>query len=93
MRNLARVLAFDVAAPLAAISALLIIGVMLGWPLWWVAVCSILCLLIVEAVLVNAVLYRRDSVTVGTDDDKPGLRLGVSDVNGKPMISRLESVR
>lgn len=77
MRNLARVLVFDVAAPLAAIAALLVIGVMLGWPLWWVAVCSMLCLLIVQAVIVNVVLYRRDSVTVGTDDDAPGLRLAV----------------
>ncbi len=33
MRNLARVLAFDVAAPIAAIAALLAIGVVLGWPL------------------------------------------------------------
>lgn len=75
MRNLARVLGFDVAAPLAAIGALLVIGVMLGWPLWWVSVCSILCLLIVQAVILNIVLYRRDSVTLGTDDDTPGLRL------------------
>ncbi|GAA2770845.1 hypothetical protein [Mycolicibacterium pallens] len=77
MRNLARVLAFDVAAPLAAIAGLLAIGVVLGWPLWWVAVCSMLCLLIVEGVIVNVVLFRRDSVTVGTDDDGPGLRLAV----------------
>ena len=77
MRNLARVLAFDIAAPLAAIAALLAIGLMLDWPLWWVSVCSMLCLLIVEGVIVNLVLYRRDSVTVGTDDDGPGLRLAV----------------
>ena len=77
MRNLARVLVFDAIAPAVAISALLIIGVMLDWPLWWVSVCSILCLLIVEAVVVNIVGYRRDSVTVGTDDDKPVLRLAV----------------
>ena len=38
MRNLLRVLAFDVAAPLAAVAALLTIGVMLGWPLWGVGV-------------------------------------------------------
>ena len=80
MRNLARVLAFDIAAPAAAVSGLLIIGVMLEWPLWWVSVCSILCLLIVEGVVVNIVAYRRDSVTVGTDDDKPGLRLAVAGV-------------
>lgn len=77
MRNLARVLAFDVAAPLAAVAALLVIGVMLGWPLWWVSVCSMLCLLIFQAVIVNVVLFRRDSVTVGTDDDAPALRLAV----------------
>jgi hypothetical protein len=71
------VLAFDVLAPLAAITALLVIGVMLSWPLWWVSVCSVLCLLIVQAIIVNVVLYRRDSVTVGTDDDAPGLRLAV----------------
>ncbi|AQT78164.1 hypothetical protein B1R94_01295 [Mycolicibacterium litorale] len=77
MRNLARVVAFDVAAPLAAIGALLAIGVVLGWPLWWVSVCSMLGLLIVEGMIVNFVLYRRDSVTLGTDDDGPGLRLAV----------------
>lgn len=77
MRNLARVLAFDVAAPIAAVAAVLAIGVVLGWPLWWVSVCSVLCLLIVEGMIVNVVLYRRDSVTVGTDDDGPGLRLAV----------------
>lgn len=75
MRNVLRVLAFDVAAPLGAIAGLLAIGVMLGWPSWWVAVCSMLCLLVVQAVIVNVVLYRRDSVTLGTDDDAPGLRL------------------
>jgi hypothetical protein len=36
-----------------------------------------LCLLIVEGLLVNLTLYRRDSVTVGSDDDGPGLRLAV----------------
>ncbi len=77
MRNLARVLAFDIAAPLAAIAALLAIGTVLGWPLWWVSVCSMLGLLVVEGVIVNFVLYRRDSVTVGTDDEGPGLRLAV----------------
>ncbi len=73
--NAARVLAFDVAAPIAVIVGLLAIGVVIGWPLWWVSVCSMLCLLVVQAVLVNAVLYRRDAVTMGTDDDAPGLRL------------------
>ena len=77
MRNAWRVLAFDVAAPLVAIAAVLAIGVVLGWPRWWVAACSVLVLLIVEGVLVNVWLLRRDSVTIGTDDDAPGLRLAV----------------
>lgn len=77
MRNVWRVAAFDVAPPLAAIAALVYVGMALGWPLWWVALCSVLCLLIVEGVVVNVVLARRDAVTVGTDDDGPGLRLGV----------------
>ncbi|BBU24897.1 hypothetical protein [Mycobacterium xenopi] len=75
MRNLWRVLAFDVAAPLGAIGALAMIGIILAWPLWWVALCSVLMLLIVEGVVINFVLARRDSVTVGTDDDAPALRL------------------
>jgi len=78
LRNLARLIAVDVTAPLAVIGGLLMIGVILGWPLWWVAVCSMLCLLVVEAVIVNVVLYRRDSVTAGTDDDAPLLRLAVA---------------
>jgi len=72
-----RVLAFDVAAPLAAIAALLTIGIVLSWPLWWVSVSSVLVLLIVEGVVANFWLLHRDSVTVGTDDDAPGLRLAV----------------
>lgn len=77
MRNAWRIAAFDVAAPLAAVAALVYIGVALAWPLWWVSVCSVLCLLIAEGVIVNVVLARRDAVTVGTDDDGPGLRLAV----------------
>ncbi|MBV8182662.1 MAG: hypothetical protein JO045_28500 [Mycobacterium sp.] len=77
MRNAWRVFAFDIAAPLAAICALLAIGIVLGWPRWWVAACSVLVLLIVEAVAVNVWLLRRDSVTVGTDDDAPAVRLAV----------------
>jgi hypothetical protein len=75
LRNLLRVLAFDVAAPVATIAALFYLGMTLGWPLWWVSLASVLCVLIVEAVIVNVVLARRDGVTVGTDDDRPGLRL------------------
>jgi len=77
MRNVWRLLAFDVMAPLAAIAALLMVGVILDWPLWWVSGCSVLILLIVEGVGVNFWLLRRDSVSVGTDDDAPGLRLAV----------------
>lgn len=75
MRNRWRVLAFDIVAPLSAIAALLMIGTFLGWPLWWVAVASMLGLLVVEGVLLNFYLLRRDGVTVGTDDDGPALRL------------------
>lgn len=87
MRNLLRVLAFDVAAPLAAIGALVYIGLALAWPLWWVAVCSVLCLLIVQGVIVDIVLARRDGVTVGTDDDGPGLRLAVAGVATAALIA------
>ena len=74
MSNRIRVLIFDIALPLLIIGALLTIGVMLGWPLWWVSVCSMLCLLVAQAVVLNAVGFRRDSVTMGTDDDAPALR-------------------
>lgn len=87
MRNLARVLAFDVAAPLAAVVALLAIGMMLGWPLWWVSLCSMLCLLVAQGVIVNFVLFRRDSVTVGTDDDGPGLRLAVVGLSTAALVA------
>ena len=77
MRNRLRVLAFDIAAPLVGFAALVFIGMAMDWPLWWVSLASVLCLLIVEGVIVNIVLARRDGVTVGTDDDGPGLRLAV----------------
>ncbi len=75
--SLWRVLAFDIAAPLATIAALLMIGVALRWPLWWVSTCSILALLITAGMLVNFVLFRRNSVTFGTNDNSPRLRLAV----------------
>jgi hypothetical protein len=77
MRNLWRLLAFDIVAPLAAIAALLMIGFVVEWPLWWVSACTVLLVLIVEGVGANFWLLRRDSVSVGTDDDAPGLRLAV----------------
>ena len=64
-------------APLAAIAALVYVGAALAWPLWWVSVCSVLCLLIVQGMIVDYVLFRRDGVTIGTDDDGPVLRLAV----------------
>ncbi|QLL07894.1 hypothetical protein [Mycobacterium vicinigordonae] len=77
MRNAWRLVVFDILAPLAAIAALGAIGVVLEWPKWWVAVGTALALLIVQGVLVNLWLLRRDAVSVGTDDDAPGLRLAV----------------
>ena len=77
MRNVLRVLLFDVVVPIVAVGALLAVGMFLGWPLWWVAVASMLCLLVVEAVLLNAYLVRRDRVSFGTDDDGPRLRLAL----------------
>lgn len=77
MRNRWRVLVFDVVCPLVAIAALLGIGVILGWPIWWVVAASMLGLLVVEGVVANLVLMRRDGVTVGTDDDGAPLRLAV----------------
>jgi hypothetical protein len=87
MRNRLRVLAFDVLAPAAAIAALVFIGVALAWPLWWVSVASMLCLLIVQAVIVNIALMRRDGVTLGTDDDRPGLRLAVVAVAAAALVA------
>lgn len=87
MRNAWRVLAFDIVAPLAAIAALLTIGIMLGWPLWWVALCPVLALLIVEGLLVDFWLLRRDAVSIGTDDDRPGLRLAVVGVCAAALVA------
>ena len=87
MRNAWRIAAFDIAAPLAAIAALLMIGYALDWRVWWVAVCSVLCTLIVEGVIVNFVLFRRDRVTLGTDDDGPGLRLAVVGLSTAALVA------
>ena len=89
MRNLWRLLAFDIVAPLAAIAALLMIGVVLGWPLWWVSACSVLVLLIVQGTAVNFWLLRRDSVSVGTDDEGPGLRLAVVFLSTAALVAAL----
>lgn len=87
MRNPLRVVLFDVLAPLAALVALIYVGMALAWPLWWVSVCSVLCLLIVQAMVVDYVLYRRDGVTVGTDDEGPGLRLAVVGIAAAALIA------
>ncbi|MEZ0053402.1 hypothetical protein ABIA30_004431 [Mycobacterium sp. MAA66] len=75
MRNLWRVVAFDFLVPLLIVAALVYIGFVLDWPMWWAAVAAVLALLVVQSSAVNFVLYRRDGVTLGTDDDRPGLRL------------------
>lgn len=77
LRTLWRMLAFDIVAPLVIIAGLVLIGVVREWPQWWVAACAVLILLVVEGVILNFALLRRDSVTVGTDDERPGLRLAV----------------
>ena len=86
MRNAWRVLAFDVAAPLAAIAALLAIGVVLAWPAWWVSMCSVLVLLIVEGVAVNVFLLRRDSALL----DRPLGKLRQRFLDpGKSLVEKL----
>lgn len=77
MRNAWRVLVFDILAPLAVLASLVYIGLALDRPLWWVVVGTILGLLVLQASVVNFVLFRRDGVTMGTDDDAPRLRFAV----------------
>ena len=48
MRNFVQVLLIDVVVPVAVLVALALMGLFLGWPLWWVAVASMLALLVVE---------------------------------------------
>ena len=87
MNNRIRVLIFDIALPLLIIGGLVAIGVMLGWPLWWVSVCSMLCLLVAQGMVLNAVGFRRDSVTMGTDDDAPGLRFATVGLAAATLVS------
>ena len=58
MRNRLRVLAFDIAAPLVGIAALVFIGMAMDWPLWWVSLASVLCLLIVPIVVYQQMQAR-----------------------------------
>jgi hypothetical protein len=46
-------------------------------------------LLVVEGMAVNFVLFRRDAVTVGTDDQRPGLRLIVVAVATAALVATL----
>lgn len=87
MRNILRLFVFDVLAPAGVVGALVFIGLVTGWPLWWVAIASMLCLLAVQAVAINFMLMRRDRVTVGTDDDSPGLRLAVAGVATAALVA------
>lgn len=87
MRNILRVIAFDILAPLAIIAGLDYIGFVLDWPLWWAVVSTILVLLVLQAAVVNVILYRRDGVTLGTDDDRPALRFGVVAVTTTALVA------
>ncbi|WP_067968820.1 hypothetical protein [Mycolicibacter icosiumassiliensis] len=86
-QSLWRVLAVDIVAPLAAIGGLVLVGLTLDWPLWYVSLCSVLVLLIVEGMVVNFVLLRRDAVTVGTDNERPGLRFGVVGLTAAALVA------
>lgn len=86
-QSLWRVVAVDIAAPLAAVGGLLLAGLTLDWPVWYVSLCSVLILLIVEGMVVNFVLLRRDAVTVGTDNERPGLRFGVVGLAAAALIA------
>ncbi|WP_046321080.1 hypothetical protein [Mycobacterium sp. UM_Kg1] len=86
-RTLWRVVAVDIAAPLGAIGGLLLVGLSLDWPVWYVSLCSVLVLLIVEGMVVNFLLLRRDAVTVGTDNERPGLRFGVVGLAAAALIA------
>lgn len=77
-RNLWRGLLFDVIAPSAVLAALVAIGMLLRWPAWWAAVCSALMLLVIASVVANVVWLKRGSVTMGTDDANPWIRLVVA---------------
>mgnify|MGYP001143842002 CR=1 FL=1 len=82
-QSLWRVVAVDI----AAVGGLLLAGLTLDWPVWYVSLCSVLILLIVEGMVVNFVLLRRDAVTVGTDNERPGLRFGVVGLAAAALIA------
>jgi hypothetical protein len=87
MRNAWRVAAFDILAPLAVLAALAYIGFALGWPLWWAAVATVLGVLVVQGSVVNFILFRRDGVTMGTDDDGPRLRTVVAGLAAVSLVA------
>ncbi|ORW19836.1 hypothetical protein AWC18_13355 [Mycolicibacter nonchromogenicus] len=86
-QSLWRMVAVDVASPLAAVGGLLLVGLTLDWPVWYVSLCSVLVLLIVEGMVVNFMLLRRDKVTVGTDNERPGLRFGVVSLAAAALVA------
>lgn len=73
--DLIRMLTFDILAPLATIAGLLMVGLVLAWPKWWVAVCAVLVLLIVEGMLFDLWRQRGDGTTTGTEENRALLRL------------------
>ena len=90
---------FIVLAPLAAVAALIYIGMALAWPLWWVSVCSVLCVLVVEGVIVNVALavvtvavltYGRGEVTLRDPADLA--RLLLDRVVAAPLPPRVRGI-
>lgn len=78
MRRLAPIAAFDVAAPLLSAAGFVAIGVSLGWPLWWVPTCAVLCAVVAQSMAVNFYLKHRRGVSVGSDAHGGGTRLAVA---------------
>lgn len=99
MRNPIRVAIYDITLPLITIAALIMIGIMLAWPLWWVSACSVLCLVILQVSILSIVFHQRDSVkfgkigtvekidTVETNNDRTGLRCAAVAVTTTAMMA------
>jgi hypothetical protein len=75
MRNVWRILAFDIVFPLGDAAAFAMIGVILGWPQWWLWLCAVLWTWVVVSMAVNFSMLRRHGVSVGTDPHNPGVRV------------------
>jgi hypothetical protein len=72
------VLVFDVLFPLTSAAAFVTIGVALDWPLWWAAVCAVLCLFVAQTMAANLYVLRRVGVSIGTDPHIPSLRVAAA---------------